>query len=38
MFQILVAEDDRHTARLMKAVLERGGYQVHQAGNGQEAL
>lgn len=38
MFQILVVEDSKHTARLMKAVLKRAGYEVHEAGNGQEAL
>lgn len=38
MFQILVVEDDPNTARLMRLVLKRGGYEVHQAANGQEAL
>lgn len=38
MFQILVVEDSRNTARLMKAVLQRAGYAVHEAGNGAEAL
>lgn len=38
MFQILVVEDSRNTARLMKAVLKRAGYEVHEAGNGAEAL
>lgn len=38
MFQILVVEDNKHTARLMKAVLKRAGYEVHEAANGQEAL
>jgi len=38
MFKILVAEDDKNTARLMKAVLRHAGYEVLLAGNGQEAL
>lgn len=38
MFQILVVEDDKSTARLMKAVLRHGGYEVVEAGNGVEAL
>jgi DNA-binding response OmpR family regulator len=38
MFQILVAEDDRHTARLMKAVLTHAGYEVFLASDGVEAL
>ncbi len=38
MFQILVAEDDKNTARLMKAVLRHEGYEVFQASNGLEAL
>lgn len=38
MFQILVVEDDRHTARLMEAVLSTAGYKVFQAGDGLEAL
>ncbi len=38
MFSILVAEDDRHTARLMQAVLTHAGYTVHLAGDGVEAL
>lgn len=38
MFQILVVEDDPNTARLMRLVLKRDGYEVHQAANGQEAL
>ncbi len=38
MFQILVVEDDRSTARLMKAVLTHSGYEVFQAGDGVEAL
>jgi len=38
MFQILVAEDDRSTARLMRAILTHAGYEVFSAGNGLEAL
>ncbi len=38
MFQILVAEDDKSTAKLMKAVLTNGGYEVYLAGNGVEAM
>lgn len=38
MFQILVAEDDKNTARFMKAVLKHAGYEVFEAGNGLEAL
>ena len=38
MFQILVVEDDRSTARLMRTALQHAGYEVHAAGNGREAL
>ena len=38
MFRILVAEDDKHTRRLLQAVLEAAGYQVVTAGNGEDAL
>lgn len=38
MFHILVAEDDKNTARLMQAVLRRAGYEVFLSGNGLEAL
>lgn len=38
MFQILVVEDNKNTARLMKAVLKHAGYEVHEASNGAEAL
>ena len=38
MFNILVAEDDRGTRLLMKAVLEGGGYNVITAENGSDAL
>lgn len=38
MFQILVVEDDKNTARLMKAVLRHAGYEVFTASNGKDAL
>lgn len=38
MFQILVVEDDKNTARLMKAVLKHAGYEVFHAENGVDAL
>lgn len=38
MFQILVAEDDKNTAKLMKAVLKHAGYGVYLAENGVEAF
>lgn len=38
MFHILVADDDKNTRRLMQAVLERDGYTVSLAANGQEAM
>lgn len=38
MFQILVVEDDKSAARLMRAILEHAGYEVHEAANGAEAL
>ena len=38
MFDILVVEDDVNTQKLMCAVLQRGGYNTHVAGNGIEAL
>lgn len=38
MFQILVVEDDKNTARLMQAVLKHAGYEVFTAGDGAEAL
>lgn len=38
MFQILVAEDDKSTARLMEALLTHEGYEVFTVGNGTEAL
>lgn len=38
MFQILVVEDNKNLLLLMKSRLERAGYKVLQAENGQEAL
>lgn len=38
MFHILVADDDKHTRMLYKAVLESDGYTVTTAQNGMEAL
>lgn len=38
MFHILVADDDKNTRRLFKAVLEKDGYRVSTAENGEEAL
>lgn len=38
MFHILVADDDKNTRRLMRAVLERNGYNVSTAENGLQAL
>lgn len=38
MFQILVAEDDKNTRRLLKAVLEAEHYSVFAASCGEEAL
>lgn len=38
MFNILVAEDDRNTRKLMEAVLKREGYNVFPAENGAIAL
>lgn len=38
MFQIMVVEDDKSTAKLMRAVLTHNGYKVFQAANGQKAL
>lgn len=38
MFQILVAEDDKNTAKLMKAVLKHAGYEVYLAENGEAAF
>lgn len=38
MFKILVVEDDKNTAKLMKAILTHAGYDTFTAGNGLEAL
>lgn len=38
MFHILVAEDNEHTAKLMKIVLTRAGFNVFEARNGIDAL
>ncbi len=38
MFQILVADDDKNTRRLLQAVLEKEGYLVTLAVNGEEAM
>lgn len=38
MFQIMVVEDDKSTAKLMKVLLKHNGYEVFQADNGQAAL
>jgi len=38
MFQLLVVEDDKNTAKLMKAILTHAGYEVATAANGVEAL
>ncbi|MEN1986089.1 MULTISPECIES: response regulator transcription factor [Paenibacillus] len=38
MFQILVAEDDKNTAKLMKTIIGSAGYEVYLAENGMVAL
>lgn len=38
MFHILVADDDKHTRMLLRAVLEGANYTVSTAGDGEEAL
>lgn len=38
MFRILVADDDKNTRRLFRAILESAGYTVSLAENGREAL
>ncbi len=38
MFHILVTDDDKNTRRLLKAVLEAGGYTISLAENGEAAL
>ena len=36
--QVLIADDEPHISRALSFVLERGGFSVHVAGNGEEAL
>ena len=38
MFHILVADDDKHTRMLLRAVLENADYTVTTAADGEEAL
>jgi DNA-binding response OmpR family regulator len=38
MFQVLVAEDNENTRKLMETVLRRNGYEVFSAQDGEEAL
>jgi len=38
MFNILVAEDDRHTRKWMEVILKQNGYQVYCANDGVHAL
>lgn len=38
MFQILVVEDDKNTAKLMQAVLKHDGYEVFTVENGMDAF
>lgn len=38
MFQILIVEDDKNTAKLMKTILENDGYTTLSAQNGLEAF
>ena len=38
MFHILVVDDDKNTRLFLSAVLERDGYTVSQASNGEDAL
>lgn len=38
MFHILVADDDKNTRRLLRALLEKDGYTVSTAEDGQQAL
>ena len=38
MFHILVVDDNKHTRRLFKAVLENENYTVFTAENGKDAL
>lgn len=36
--RVLIAEDDAHLRMVVRMVLENGGYEVSEAGNGREAL
>lgn len=38
MFKILVAEDDRHTRKLMEVILQENGYEVFSAADGASAV
>lgn len=38
MFQVLMVEDSKNAARLMKAVLERAGFEVYETAYEAEAL
>ena len=38
MYRILLVEDDKHTSRLNRSILEDQGYSVACAGSGEEAL
>ena len=38
MFNILIVEDNKNTARLMEVVLTQNGYSTLHASNGEEAL
>ncbi len=38
MFQVLVADDQPNTRKLLETVLTRNGYEVHTAADGREAL
>ncbi len=38
MFHILVADDDKHTRMLLRAILQNANYTVTTANNGEEAL
>ena len=38
MFKILVVEDDRNVAKLMRVILNNAGYDVKISSNGAEAL
>lgn len=38
MFQILIAEDDKNTRRLLSAILQQNGFHTILAADGQEAL